>query len=138
MPRHGRGLLPCAAMATRKKLTKTQIKRFREALLEERTQLVGQVEDLDAEADVKRWRDAGFDDDPADSGSASFERETAQSLSLHARRILTEIEDAVRRIDEGTFGTCERCGSSIDPERLDALPYARLCLECKRRDETGR
>ena len=125
-------------MAARKKLTKTKIKQFREGLIEERAQLLGQVEDLEAEADVKRWRDAGFDDDPADSGSASFERETAQSLSRHARRLLTEIDDALRRIDEGTFGACESCGQQIDPERLDAIPYARLCMECKRRDETGR
>ncbi len=125
-------------MAARKKLTKTQIKQFRESLLEEREQLVGQVEGLDAEADVKRWRDGGFDDDPADSGSASFERETAQSLSRHARNLLVEIDDAVRRMDAGTFGACERCGEQIDRERLDALPYARLCMDCKRRDETGR
>ena len=125
-------------MTARKKLTKTKIKQFRADLLEERQQLLDQVEGLDAEADVKRWRDAGFDDDPADSGSASFERETAQSLSRHARRLMTEIEDAVRRIDAGTFGACENCGEAIDPDRLDAIPYARLCLECKRRDETGR
>jgi DnaK suppressor protein len=97
-------------MATRKKLTKTRIKQFREALLEEREQLLSQVEDLDAEADVKRWRDAGFDDDPADSGSASFERETAQSLSRHARHLLTEIDDALRRIDAGPSATASRAG----------------------------
>lgn len=125
-------------MTARKKLTKTKIKQIHAALLEERAQLLDQVEGLDAEADVKRWRDAGFDDDPADSGSASFERETAQSLSRHARRLLTEIDDALRRIDAGTFGTCENCGQAIALERLDAIPYARLCMECKRRDETGR
>jgi DnaK suppressor protein len=125
-------------MATRKKLTKTKIKQYRQDLLEEREQLLGQVEGLDAEADVKRWRDGGFDDDPADSGSASFERETAQSLSRHARRIVVEIDDALRRMDAGTFGACERCEQPIDPERLEALHYARLCMDCKRRDETGR
>lgn len=125
-------------MTARKKLTKTKIKQIHAALLEERAQLLDQVEGLDAEADVKRWRDAGFDDDPADSGSASFERETAQSLSRHARHLLTEIDDALRRIDAGTFGTCENCGQAIALERLDAIPYARLCMECKRRDETGR
>ena len=125
-------------MTARKKLTKTKIKQFREALVEEREQLLGQVEDLDAEADVKRWRDAGFDDDPADSGSASFERETAQSLSRHARALVSEIDDALRRIEAGTFGDCESCGRPIGAERLDAIPHTRLCMECKRRDETGR
>lgn len=125
-------------MATRKKLTKSQIEQYRRSLLEERQQLLDQVEGLDAEADVNRWRDGGFDDDPADSGSASFERETAQSLSRHARRILVEIDDAIRRMDAGTFGACERCEQPIDLERLEAIPYARLCMDCKRRDETGR
>jgi DnaK suppressor protein len=122
----------------RKTLTKTQLRAIREELLTERAGLLEQVQDLDAEADVNNWREGGFDDDPADAGSASFERETAQSLSNHARSLLTQIDDALRRMDAGTYGTCERCGEAIEPERLEALPYARLCLECKRRDETGR
>lgn len=122
----------------RKALTKTQVRAIREGLVEERAGLLAQVADLDAEADVKNWRDGGFDDDPADSGSASFERETAQSLSNHARKLLEQIDDALRRMDAGTYGVCERCGQRIEVERLEALPYARLCLECKRRDETGR
>lgn len=125
-------------MATRKKLTKKQLAEIRTAMLDERAALLSQVADLDAEADVKRWRDAGFDDDPADSGSASFERETAQSLSRHARGILEQINDALARIDAGTYGVCERCGQAIESERLEAIPYARLCLACKRHDETGR
>lgn len=125
-------------MPARKPLTKAQLTAVRKALLEEREQLLSQVEELDAEADVKNWRDAGFDDDPADSGSASFERETAQSLSNHARGLLSQINDAVRRIDDGTYGKCERCGKLIEKARLEALPYAMLCMECKRRDESGR
>lgn len=111
---------------------------IREALLEERAGLLTQVADLDAEADVNYWREGGFDDDPADAGSASFERETAQSLSNHARRLLSQIDDALRRMDEGTYGICERCAQPIELARLEALPYALLCLDCKRRDETGR
>jgi DnaK suppressor protein len=125
-------------MTKRKALTKTQLSQIREGLNEERASLVEQVADLDAEADVNNWREGGFDDDPADAGSASFERETAQSLSNHARSLLLQIDDALRRMDAGTYGTCERCGERIEPERLEALPYARLCLDCKRRDETGR
>jgi len=132
------GLVPSAPMARRKTLTKKQLDVLRDGLVEERAGLLEQVQDLDAEADVKNWRDAGFDDDPADSGSASFERETAQSLSNHARRLLTQIDEALRRMDAGTYGVCERCGERIEPERLEAIPYATLCLECKRRDESGR
>jgi DnaK suppressor protein len=125
-------------MASRKKLTKSQIDSIRQELVEERAVLLDQVQELDAEANVNNWREGGFDDDPADAGSASFERETAQSLSNHARNLLSQIDDAMRRMDAGTYGTCERCGQAIEIARLEALPYATLCMDCKRRDETGR
>jgi DnaK suppressor protein len=124
--RPGASLVPSAAMTRRKKLTKTQLASIREELVEERATLLAQVEGLDAEANVNNWREGGFDDDPADAGSASFERETAQSLSNHARNLLAQIDDAMRRMDAGTYGTCERCGESIELERLEALPYATL------------
>ena len=122
----------------RKPLTEKQLRARREELEAERAQLLDQVQELDAEADVNNWREGGFDDDPADAGSASFERETAQSLSNHARRLLTQIDDALRRMDAGSYGLCERCGEAIEPERLEAIPYATMCMECKRREETGR
>jgi DnaK suppressor protein len=122
----------------RRPLTPARLREFREGLIVERAQLVSNVEDLDAEADVKNWRESGFDDDPADAGSASFERETAQSLSLHARNLLGQIDDAMRRLDDGTFGDCVTCGRRIELERLEALPYTTQCLECRRRAETGR
>jgi DnaK suppressor protein len=125
-------------MAARKALTKTQLRKIEAALLEERAQLEAQVIELDAEADVNNWRDGGFDDDPADSGSASFERETAQSLSNHARSIIEQIEDALRRLADGSYGRCTGCGERIESERLDAIPYTTMCMDCKRRAETGR
>lgn len=125
-------------MARTKTLSDDELRAIREGLLEERAALITTAADLDAEADVKNWREGGFDDDPADAGSASFERETAQSLSKHARKLLEQIDDALRRMDAGTYGICQRCGERIDVARIEALPYAELCMECKRRDETGR
>ena len=125
-------------MASRRAPTANQLKALREGLLSERAQLEAQVSDLDAEADVNNWREGGFDDDPADAGSASFERETAQSLSIHSRGLIAQIEDALRRMDEGTFGICERCGERIQIERLKALPYATQCMDCRRLEEPGR
>jgi DnaK suppressor protein len=125
-------------MATKKKLSKKQLDTLRAALEDERAQLIEQAADLDAEADIKQWRDGGFDDDPADTGAANFERERAQSLALHARRILTQIDDALVRMDKGTYGTCQRCGKQIESARLEAIPYATLCLDCKRLEEHGR
>ena len=125
-------------MASRRAPTANQLKALREGLLAERAQLEAQVSELDAEADVNNWREGGFDDDPADAGSASFERETAQSLSIHSRGLIAQIEDALRRMDEGTFGFCERCNERIQIERLKALPYATQCMDCRRLEEPGR
>lgn len=125
-------------MTARQALPKTLQKQLRAALESERDELIGQVSDLEAEADVSRWRDGGFDDDPADSGSANLERDRAQSLSGHARRMLVEVEAALERMDAGTYGTCEHCGSAIERARLEALPYATLCMDCKRGEERRR
>jgi DnaK suppressor protein len=121
-----------------KKLTKTQQRNLEETLREERTELLDQVADLQAEAGVDRWRGDGSGDDPADLGTASSERETAATLSDHAKRLLGEIDEALRRVEAGTYGTCTRCGQQIGFDRLEAVPAAALCLECKRRDESGR
>lgn len=122
-------------MAAPKKLTAARKKKLRAALERERGELIAQVEDLEAETDITRWRDGGFDDDPADSGSANVERDRAQSLSKHARRMLEGIELALRRMDEGSYGSCESCGKNIELARLDALPYATLCMDCKQAQE---
>ncbi len=125
-------------MAAPKKLSDTRLRKLRAALESERAQLLGQVAELDDAADAKNWRESGFDDDPADAGSASFERETAQSLSLHAKGLLTQIEDALRRMDGDGYGVCASCHRGIDFDRLEALPYATQCAECRRREESGR
>jgi DnaK suppressor protein len=121
-----------------RKLTKAALAKARDALEAERAELVAQIDELDAEADVKNWRDGGFDDDPADSGSANIERERAQSLARHARGMRDQIDAALARIDEGSYGTCSRCGKQVERARLAALPYALLCVSCKQLDEAGR
>lgn len=122
-------------MARTKRPTKAMVTRLRRQLEDEREALLAQTVLLDATQVVGMWRDSGYDDDYADTGSATFERERAQSLALNARRILVQIEDALKRMDEGTYGSCERCGNTIEPERLEALPYATLCLVDKQLDE---
>lgn len=124
-------------MAARK-LTKKQLRTLTEALHAEREELLDQVAELSAEAGVDRWRTDGSGDDPADRGTASSERETAATLSDHARRLLNDIDEALRRVDEGTYGVCERCGENIGYDRLEAIPAASLCVRCKQLVESGR
>lgn len=74
----------------------------------------------------------GAGDHLADSATETFMRELDGGLDENAERVLSEIEAALQRIDDGTFGTCTVCGRPIGEERLDAVPYATLCIDDKR------
>jgi DnaK suppressor protein len=82
--------------------------------------------------------EAGFDEEYADAGSATFEREKDLSLVNNLRDLLEKIEKAMTKIDEGTYGLCDRCGKPIEKARLKALPYANLCLKDKQAEERVR
>jgi RNA polymerase-binding transcription factor DksA len=73
----------------------------------------------------------------ADHATELFVRELDESLEENAEHVLDEIDEALRRIDEGTYGRCAVCGREIPEERLAAIPYATLCVEDKRAQERG-
>lgn len=74
----------------------------------------------------------GAGDHLADSASETFMRELDDGLGENAEHVLGEIDAALQRIDDGTFGTCAACGGPIGEERLEAVPYATLCIDDKR------
>jgi DnaK suppressor protein len=91
-----------------------------------------------AESDIaSRLGDAVGDagDDQADVGAKTYEREHELAMTHNARELLTQTEQALERIDNGTYGTCESCGEAIGKERLQAFPRAVLCVACKQREE---
>jgi len=71
----------------------------------------------------------------ADQGTDSFEREKAFQLASKSGRLLYHIDEALRRIKDKTYGKCQECGKEISPARLEAVPHARLCIECKEKEE---
>jgi DnaK suppressor protein len=75
--------------------------------------------------------------DLADLASDSYDRELAFGLSETERARLAQVEKALDAIDDGTYGLCGSCGRSIAAARLKALPFARLCIECKNSEERG-
>lgn len=81
-------------------------------------------------------RDRGGDDE-ADTGAKAYEREQELALAGHARNMLDQVEYALRRLDDGSYGTCESCGQPIGKLRLQAAPRATLCMSCKTRQERG-
>jgi len=74
----------------------------------------------------------------ADQGTDNFDRELALNLASGRQESLYDIEDAIRRIDEGTYGACESCGGAIERPRLKALPFAKKCMACQNAAERGR
>jgi len=82
--------------------------------------------------------EVGFDEEYADAGTATFEREKDLSLVNNLRDLLDKIDKAMAKIDEGTYGLCDRCGKPIEKARLKALPYANLCLKDKQAEERVR
>jgi RNA polymerase-binding protein DksA len=75
---------------------------------------------------------------PADNGNARFERERDLGLENNIKDMLNRIDAAIAKLEEGTYGECDRCGGEIDPARLKAVPYANLCIECKTNEESKR
>jgi len=73
----------------------------------------------------------------AETASVTLDREMDYSLEENETRLLAAIDAALGRIDDGTYGRCERCGEEIEAERLQALPWVTLCIDDKRRDERG-
>ena len=78
---------------------------------------------------------ASFDEEFADAGTATFEREKDLSLTNNLRDLTEKIAHAIELMDQGTYGLCERCGKPIEKARIKALPYATLCIKDKQAEE---
>jgi RNA polymerase-binding transcription factor DksA len=106
-----------------------------EALNEERLTYIHQAETLQAEADElaaeREPGDVQFDEESGEGDTLAVERERDLALSFQARVAVDEIDAALAKILEGSYGVCEQCGSTIPKERLRAIPYAALCVQCK-------
>ena len=107
----------------------------RDLLLADRAIYQEQATSLRAEADSlaleREPGDVQFDEESGEGGTVTVDRERNLALSGQATLAVEEIDDALRRIDDKTYGYCERCFQPIPKPRLRALPYARLCVACK-------
>ena len=119
-------------------MTKADTERFRARLLEERSRVEHAIRYLHEEnpgSIEDEAEDETFDNHLGDAAAVTFDREMGYSLESNSGNVLAAIDEALRRIDEGTFGTCARCGKPIAEARLEAMPYATKCIDCKRLEE---
>jgi DnaK suppressor protein len=113
--------------------TQKELEELRASLLKEQEELQAQLVEIETSTFSTNQSDltgeTGYDEEYADSGTATFEREKDLSLENNVRDLLGKIEKALVRMDEGTYGICERCGNPIEKARVKALPYASLCIK---------
>jgi RNA polymerase-binding protein DksA len=113
--------------------------RFRDLLVDERTRVAAAIQNLHDEHPGSMAEDSGeeavFDNHLADTATETYDRELDYSLEENSEHVLADIDAALKRIEGGTFGVCTDCGSQIPEERLEARPWATLCIECQRKRE---
>ena len=115
---------------------------FRRLLLDKRQSVVGAIEYLHQENSSTLVEETGelvsgsADQHMADTATETVDREIDYTLEEHDERLLQAIDAALVRIDAGTYGQCVNCGATIVPERLEAMPWATLCIEDARKAET--
>jgi DnaK suppressor protein len=112
---------------------------YRKRLEDERARLTHAVDFLEKENpgsmtdELGELAEGGTDNHLGDTATAMYDRELDEGLEEGAQQTLAEIDAALKRIEDGTYGTCEVCGRPIAPERLAAIPWARLCIDDQRR-----
>jgi DnaK suppressor protein len=116
--------------------TAAELEELRGELVADAAHLKEEIRDAEQEI-VGLLRDGGdgAGNDQADVGSTTLERDHEMSLAANARDMLDQIERALSRIEDGTYGLCESCGKAIGKGRLQAFPRATLCVSCKEREE---
>lgn len=111
--------------------TKTDLGKFRNLLLKERDRLERERRTRTAEGSEYGSELADYDNHPADAASDTYERTKDYAIEENFRELTDQIEEALRKIEDGTYGECDRCGRQINRERLKAIPYATLCIDCQ-------
>lgn len=117
-----------------------ELAQYKQALLELRQKLVENVNFMEDEALGKSGQDASGDlsNVPihmADVGTDNYDRDLTIGLIQNGEEELRVIDEALERIGNKTFGSCEECGKKVTKVRLDALPYVKNCIECQRKEE---
>jgi len=123
-------------------VTSIDSERFRDALTDERRRVEHALATLRDEhpgsLDDEVEEVAPTNDNHlAETASATLGREIDYTLGDNAEQVIAEIDVALKRIEDGTYGTCKSCGREIPRERLEANPWASLCIGCKRKSEGG-
>lgn len=127
-------------MKGKKKFNRQDLSVFKKLILKRKEEIIDEIDHISQDTLRKSQKDAagdisGYTYHMADVATDTYDREFSLELASNERKTLIELEDAAKRIDEGTFGICEDCKTLITKTRLKVVPQARLCIKCQERRE---
>lgn len=124
----------------RKKINKKELAGFKKLILKRKEEILDGIKHISEDTLKKSQKDAsgdisGYTYHMADVATDTYDREFSLGLASNDREALYELDDALKKIEEGTFGICEDCKSPIAKNRLKVIPSARLCVSCQEKRE---
>lgn len=124
----------------KKKFTKKELKEFKKIVLKRKEEVLDDIKHISEDTLKKSQKEAsgdisGYTYHMADVATDNYDREFSLGLASNERKVIYELDDALKKIEEGTFGICEDCKSLIAKNRLKAVPSARLCVKCQEKRE---
>jgi len=130
----------CTPHGRTKKMSKKELSEFKKLILKIKDEILDDIKHISDDTLKKSQKDAsgdisGYTYHMADVATDTYDREFSLSLASNDRQFVYELEDALKRMDDGIFGICESCKCLISKNRLKAVPYARLCVKCQEKQE---
>ncbi len=121
-------------------MRKTELKKYEAALLKKREEMLREMGHVDNEYGRSTLKESTGDLSShsyhmADQGTDNMEKEMAFNVKSKSGRLIYHIDEALARIKDGSYGKCSACGDNISVVRLNAVPHARMCIECKSAEE---
>ena len=123
----------------REPMNKQQLKQFKDLLLVTRANVAGEIKSIAKEASKNPRESSGdlssYTVHMADMSADTYERELAMNIASSEQQVLYQIDEALKRVEEGTYGLCQSCEQTISMSRLKAVPYTSMCIDCQRVQE---
>ena len=124
----------------KKKMLKKDLDMYKKLILKRKDQILEDIKHISENTLMQSQKEAsgdisGYTYHMADVATDTYDREFSLGLASNDHKVLYELDDALKRIEEGTFGICEECGCAITKVRLKAVPYARMCVKCQQKSE---
>jgi len=124
----------------KKKFNKKELAEFKKIILKRKEEILDDIKHISDDTLKKSQKDAagdisGYTYHMADVATDTYDREFSMGIASDERKVIYELDDALKKIEDGTFGVCEDCRSLITKNRLKAVPQARLCIKCQEKRE---